>query len=225
MDKLSNRVLFKKAIFDGMSQKYDEELSANEETPDCSKKHYLKMSKILNFQIDNVRKTNLNKRTLIAILIAAALLLTSCSVYIFREEIFNFIEEVYDKYIRVSYNEDHEGNGETIEKIYSVNYIPEGYELKEEVSNPLMVYYMWENAAGESIVFEQFNLSSSEFLLDGEQGSTMTFEHNQLKIYFRQIDNSYYYIWSDGYYAITINSSVEIDKNELIQIIDNMEIK
>lgn len=225
MDELSNKSLFQRAIFDGISQKYDEELSTNEETTDCSQKHYLKMSRILNFRIVNEANKKFNKRTLIAILIAAALLLTSCSVYIFREQIFDFIEEIYDKYIKVSYNEEQKGDGETIEEVYAVNYVPEGYELKEEISNPLMVYYMWENAAGETIVFEQFNLSSSEFLLDGEQGSTMIFEHNQLKIYCRQIDNSYYYIWSDGYYAITVNSSVELDKNELIKMIDNIEIK
>ena len=225
MDNLSNKSLFQQAIFDGISQKYDEELSTNAETSDCSQKHYLKMSRILNFRIVNESNKKFNKRALIAILIAAALLLTSCSVYIFREQIFDFIEEIYDKYIKISYNEEQKGDGETIEEVYIVNYVPEGYELKEEVSNPLMVYYMWENAAGETIVFEQFNLSSSEFLLDGEQGSTVTFEYNQLKIYCRQIDNSYYYIWSDGYYAMTINSSVELDKNELMQMIDNMEIK
>lgn len=225
MDELSNKSLFQQAIFDGISQKYDEELSTNEETTDCSQKHYLKMSRILNFRIVNESNKKFNKRTLIAILIAAALLLTSCSVYIFREQIFDFIEEIYDKYIKVSYNEEQKDDGETIEEVYAANYVPEGYELKEEVSNPLMVYYMWENAASETIVFEQFNLSSSAFLLDGEQGSTMIFEHNQLKIYCRQIDNSYYYIWSDGYYAITVNSSVELDKNELIKMIDNIEIK
>lgn len=221
----SDRVLFKKAILEGISKKYEKELSLNQETVNCSEKHYSKMNEILNRGETYEKNKKFNRHTWIAILIAAALLLTSCSVYIFREQIFDFIEEIYDKYIKVSYNEEQKGDGETIEEVYAVNYVPEGYELKEEISNPLMVYYMWENAAGETIVFEQFNLSSSEFLLDGEQGSTMIFEHNQLKIYCRQIDNSYYYIWSDGYYAITVNSSVELDKNELIKMIDNIEIK
>ena len=225
MKSHSDRVLLKKAILDGVSKKYEEELSVNQETANCSKKHYSKMNEILNREKTDTKNKKFNKCTLIAILIAAALLLTSCSVYIFGEKIFDFIEEIYGKYIRVSYNEEHEGHGESIDDIYTINYIPKDYELKKEVSNPLMVYYMWENPSGETIVFEQFNLTNSVFLLDGEEGATIIYDHNQLKIYCKQIDNSYYYIWSDGYYAITVNSSIELDKNEIIRIIDNLEIK
>ena len=225
MDEHNNRILLKQAILEGMSQKYEEEMALNEENADCSKRHYVKMQRILKLHGTNVINMNFNKRTLIAILIAAALLLAGCSVYVFHEAIFDFIEEIYDDYIRVSYDADLESDEEKIENIYEVHYVPVGYEIKENVANPGMVYYMWENSAGEIIVFKQFNLSDSEFLLDGEQGETTVFEHNQLKIYCRKIDDSYHYIWSDGEYTLVINSSVKWDKNEIIKIIDNLEIK
>lgn len=225
MDEHNNRIFLKQAILDGMSQKYEEEMALNEETADCSKQHYVKMRRILNLHGTNVINMKFNKRALIAILIAAALLLAGCSVYVFHEAIFDFIEEIYDDYIRISYNADLESNDEKIENIYLLHYIPEGYELKEDLSNPGMVYYLWQNNTGETIIFKQFTLSDFEFLSDGENGSTIIFEYNQLKIYCRKIDNSYHYIWSDGYYALALHSSVEWDENEIIKIIDNLEIK
>ena len=225
MDEYNNRILLKQAILDGMSQKYEEEMALNEETADCSKQHYVKMRRILKLHGTNVSNTKFNKRALIAILIAAALLLAGCSVYVFHEAIFDFIEEIYDDYIRVSYGEDREGDEEQIQHIYLAHYVPEGYELKTEFSTPSTVYYMWENAEGKMISFEQYILLSTDFILDAEKGSTLIIEYNHLKIYCKQINDSYYYIWSDGTYALSLATNVELDKNEVIQIIDNLKIK
>lgn len=225
MDEYNNRILLKQAILDGMSQKYEEEMALNEETADCSKQHYVKMRRILKLHGTNVINMKFKKRALIAILIAAALLLAGCSVYVFREAIFDFIEEIYDDYIRVSYDEDRKGDEEKIEHIYTAQYVPEGYELKRETSNSLIVYYMWESTAGETLSFEQYILLNTDFILDAEKGSTLIIEYNHLKIYCKQINNSYYYIWSDGTYAFSLAASAELDKNEVIQIIDNLKIK
>jgi hypothetical protein len=45
MDR-SNRFLFQQAIFEGLSQRYEEELAENTENADCSQKHTLKMRKM-----------------------------------------------------------------------------------------------------------------------------------------------------------------------------------
>ena len=196
MDEHNNRILLKQAILEGMSQKYEEEMALNEETADCSKQHYVKMRRLLNLHGTNVINTKFNKRALIAILIATALLLAGCAVYVYREVIADFIVEIYDDHINIFHEE--QGNDQQIEQIYAVHYIPEGYELKREILNPGMVHYMFKNTAGETIIFEQCNLSGSDFFLNGEQGSTLILEHNQIKIYYRQFDHSHYYIWSDG---------------------------
>ena len=223
MDEHNNRIFLKQAILDGMSQKYEEEMALNEETADCSKQHYVKMRRILNLHGPNVSNMKFNKRALIAILIAAALLLAGCAVYVYREVIADFIVEIYDDHINIFHEE--QGNDQQIEQIYAVHYIPEGYELKREILNPGMVHYMFKNTAGETIIFEQCNLSGSDFFLNGEQGSTLILEHNQIKIYYRQFDHSHYYIWSDGTYVLSITSKTKLDQHEIIQIIDNLEIK
>ena len=223
MDEHNNRIFLKQAILDGMSQKYEEEMALNEETADCSKQHYVKMRHILNLHGTNVINMKFNKRALIAILIAAALLLTGCAVYIYREVIADFIVEFYEDHIKIFHEE--QGNDQQIEQIYVLYYVPEGYELKREISNPGMVHYMWENTAGETIIFWQFILSDSEFLLNVEQCSALMLEHNQLEIYCRYFDQSYYYIWNDGTYAFSLKASAELNKSEIIQIIDNLEVK
>ena len=224
MDEHNNRILLKQAILDGMSQKYEEEMALNEETADCSKQHYVKMRRILNSHGTNVINMKFNKRALIAILIAAALLLAGCSVYVFHEAISDFIVEIYDDHINI-FHEERNNDIKPIESFYSLKYIPEGYELKTDVCNSGMVYYVWENLSGERISFKQISLSGNDILLNVENVSTTTIESNQLKIYCRQFEDSCYYIWSEEIYCFTLFIRGTLAQDEVIRIIDNIDIK
>jgi hypothetical protein len=157
-------------------------------------------------------------------LIAAALLLAGCAVYVYREVISDFIAEIYDDHIEIFHGERNE-NSNPIEKIYLLHYVPEGYKLKMEISNPSKVYYIWENEAGDMISFDQISQSGQNILLNGEFGSTKIIEHNKFKIYCREFGDSCYYIWSDGTYFLTIFASGNLGLDEIIRIIDNLKIK
>jgi hypothetical protein len=79
-------------------------------------------------------------RRVVAILVAAALLLTSCGI-IFREE----IREVFDElFVSLNYG-DHGQEGKIIEEVYTLGYIPEGYVLEKELSSISMIKYIYEN--------------------------------------------------------------------------------
>ena len=223
MDEHNNRIFLKQAILDGMSQKYEEEMALNEENADCSKQHYVKMRRLLNLHGTNVINTKFNKRALIAILIAVALLLAGCAVYVYREVISDFIVEIYEDHIKIFHEE--QKNAQQIEQIYEAHYIPEGYELKSEILNLGKVYYIWKNTEDDKIIFDQRALSGSDFFLNGEQASTLILEHNQIQIYCTRTDNSCYYVWSDGTYALSLKASIELDQSEIIQIIDNLKLK
>lgn len=99
------RELFKKALSEAMAQKYDEELAGCQENSICSPRHYDKMQKIIGNDTYNLKK-KWSKKSLIAIIIAAALLLSGCAAaYIYRDEIRNFVEEVYEKFIKLTYDD------------------------------------------------------------------------------------------------------------------------
>ena len=225
MDDHSNRILFQQAIFDGISQKYDEELAVNEESALCSKKHLAKMRKILKPLRFNATNVNSPKRALIAALIAAALLLAGCTVYIFRGSVWESVVKIYKDHIEISFNRDHMGNDKPLEDIYSLGYMPEGYELKTDRSNPGIVYRVWKNAESDRISFEQYSLFNSDILLNAEDGSTTIFECAGWEVYCRQYKDSCYYIWVDKDYYLTIFTNGNVPREEVIRIIEGIEVK
>ena len=93
MKNCSNQILFRRAVWEGICQRYDEELAMSEESAACSETHRLKMFRILRLHGEKANGMVLRKRALIAILIAAALLLAGCTVYAFREVLFSFVED------------------------------------------------------------------------------------------------------------------------------------
>ena len=214
------RDMLKSALLDALSEKYDKDLSKAEGDISCSKKHYSKLSNILGVSVGSARR--FSKRLLAAILVAV-FLLTGCTVYAYRTEIKEFFVEIYEKYIRVTYDTDaNTVMGKSIEKVYKATYIPEGYELVEESNTSLHVYYKWTDLNGNSITLQQKDLDITSFLLDAESGDMKIVNCSNFKVYCRFIDNSYHYIWHDEYYALTLKSTVQLDKDKLTEMINGI---
>lgn len=221
----NERELFKKALSEAMAQKYDEELAECEENAVCSQKHYDKMQKIIGRNVYRPKK-KLSKKALIAIIVAAALLLTGCTVaYIYRDEIRDFVEEIYDEFIKLTYDDEEQNPVGGIQEQYELSYVPEGYEKTREKITPIYTHYEYENVDGEKITFRQNLLDDTNFRLDSEHGDTIIFTYGEFDIYCRVFETSYHYIWNDGKYALNINSTALIDDNELIKIIENIVVK
>lgn len=224
MDR-SNRFLFQQAIFEGLSQRYEEELAENTENADCSQKHTLKMRKMLRSFCGDTMHRKRNLRAWVAGLIAAAILLAGCTVYIFRGSVWDSIVKVYENYIEISLNQDDGKNDQPIKDIYSLGYMPEGYELKTDRSNPGIIYRVWENAESDRINFEQYSLFNSDILLNAEDGSTTMVECNGWEVYCRQYEDSCYYIWVDRSYYLTISVRGNVPRDEVLRIIESIEVK
>lgn len=220
---INQRDTFKKALFEAISEKYDDELSNidSEQKIICSKKHYLKLSAIFGFKVNHNKKFSV--RLLIGILIAA-LILTGCTAYVYRNEIKEFFVEIYEKHISVTYDNDNKttmGNDELIS--YKVTYIPEGYELINELNNSLYIFYEWQDVNGNSITLQQVTFDGTEFYIDAENGNTDILICEQYEIYCRKFDNSSNYIWNDGIYAFTLASTEQLSNEELFKIIKGIK--
>lgn len=213
------RDMFKKALLQAMYEKYEEELSAVDSDINtvCSKKHYSKLSNIFGFNVRCGKR--FSKRLLIGILVAA-LLLTGCSAYVYRDEIKGFFIEVYEKNIRGTYDTDSKSTmGDNIIKPYQASYIPEGYELVKQTQNPLLVYYEWHDETGNIIIFEQGILDSGIYNFDAEHGKTEIIKFEQYEIFCRKYDDYCHYIWNDGNYALHLKTTIEFTEEELFKII------
>lgn len=219
---IDERDMFKKALSEAMSQKYDSELAKanNEIDISCSKRHYLRLSAILGFNVGNAKRFS---KRLLAEILAAALLLTGCTVYAYRTEIKEFFVEIYEKHIRVTYDTDKNNlMGKNITKAYRATYIPEGYELVEKSNTSLHISYRWEDFNGNSIILQQRVFDGTKFYVDAENGDTEIINYQQYKIYLRELDNSYHYIWNEGEYALRLKTTVRLTNDELFKIISGI---
>ena len=219
-------LLFQKALWEASANVYERELAECEQDAKCSRRHYAKMRKIIGVAVlpATSRKMKI-KRRIIAALIAAVLLLTGCTTYAYREEIREFIETVFEDYIRVTYHDGEDTTSlDTISQYYTLGYVPEGYELTKTYERSSKTRYEWGNPNGAYIVLEQCHVDSALFVMDNEVEDWKAVQIGNHKIHHR-VSDVYYYLWNDGVYAYRLTTSVLWEEQELLRIIDNLQIK
>lgn len=211
--------LFKQAISEGLSEKLDSVVNNCTEKIVCSDRHELAMRTIVYGKADTKRTWSPRARRLIAILIAAALLLTSCAV-IFRNEIREIINEFF---VQLTYPNAEEG--ETIEEVYELSYLPEGYYLNVENIRPMRVQYEFTNESGDCICFEQKLKDGTSFVFDSERGYSQISEIQDYAVYYRNVNAKHVYVWDNGKYAVSLTSNVELSNEEIVSILCGIVIK
>lgn len=223
MNKI-NEALFKQAINEGFSKRIDSVIESYTEPIVCSKRHKAAMKRILNGKIKNTGPSSLKMKKIIAILVAAVLLLASCAIAC-RHEIRDFIEEIYESFVKVNYNEG-EDKGAEIEDVYELTYVPEGYSLCDTLSVFSFHKTVFSNTTNEKIVFEQRALDTVNFYADIEnEGYKEIVDISIYKIYYKETEYHSYYMWNDGKYTIRLISDVNISTSDLISIIQGIKIK
>ena len=219
----SNLELFKQALNEAWDNKIRREVESCTEEIVTSERHKVTMQSILDGTYDKSAKWKLTKAKVIAILVAATLLLASCAV-IYRNEIRDIVEKVFEDFCKATYS-DEGADEDAIEDIYELSYVPEGYVLEESVITPLRVKYVFVNIKNDTIIFEQRVLDSSNFLFDIESGYTLWVSDNELDIYYKSTKEYHYYLWNDGFYSIRIKANTPISNEELNLIIDGITIE
>ena len=209
----SNLELFKQAISEGLSEKFDSVVDSCTEKIVCSEKHNIAMRTIVYGKANTKRTWSPRMKRIIAILIAAALLLTSCGI-IFRDEIREIFEEFF---VKLTYSGDGT-ESDTIEEVYELTYLPEGYTINNKKIEPLRASHIFINGNNDIIIFEQRVLDKSAFTVDIESGYSQIKEIEKYNIYYRLTKTYHHYIWNDGKYAFEIKSyqSLSIEELELM---------
>ena len=184
----------------------------------CSDKHNLAMKTIIYGKAATKRHLSPKAKRLIAILVAAALLLTSCGI-IFRNEIREIFEEFF---VLLSYDGD---EADIIDEVYELGYLPEGYSLKDEKIRPVRVQYDFQNENGDYIWFEQKLLDGTDFVVDNESGYAEINNIEDYEIYYRYTDGRHVYVWNDGKYSMFIRSNLELPTSEIVLIIEGLTKK
>ena len=219
MDK-SNLELFKQALNEAVSNKFDKMADECTEEIVYSERHKLAMRTIVYGKTDNKRVLSPKMRRIIAILIAVALLLTSCGI-IFRNE----IREIFkDFFVSLTYEGDEESN-KSIEEIYVLNYVPEGYTIKTETTTKMCVQYEFVNKDGNLLCFEQRAITRSDYYIDSETGYSKIEEIEEYEVYYRFVNDLHCYIWNDGKYSLQIRGTTQLSTEEIALVLNGITIK
>ena len=220
MDKTTNQELFKQALVEGVNRRIDRELAACEEDVVFSRKHIKAMARIVKGKTP-AKPIN---RKMIAILVAAAILLLAGCAIIYRDEIRDFITDVREFFVKVTFDEG-DNESKYIEEVYELTYVPEEYELEREHVDRKFVQFIYKNSDGYKIKFIQQPLDVSGFYVDVEHDYDNLSAVSGYEIYYRYTNGTYYYIWNDGKYALKLNLSEELSLQELEIIINGIKTK
>ena len=219
MDK-SNLELFKQALNEAVSNKFDKMADECTEEIVYSDRHKLAMRTIIYGKADTKRVWSPKMRRIIAILIAVALLLTSCGI-IFRNEIREIFEEFF---VKLTY-ESNEESQQILEEVYCLGYVPKGYDLKKEEITKMFVRYEFKNESGETLFFEQRTLTLSNYVVDSEGGYSQIQDIKKYEVYYRPENLYHCYIWNDGKYSMKLTSNEDLSKEEIILLLDGITVK
>ena len=209
MKNNDNLELFKKAVEEGLLNKIDSIANGCNEEVVCSEKHRLAIRTIMYGKIEKHKKLSPKTRRIIAILVAAALILTGC--FALRGKLTITFE---NGGIRFS-SSNSDNKGYTLGEIYKLSYVPEGYTLDSESITDYEAYYTYCNSEGQRLEFQQLPSVGSSHSYDNENSTTTPIEINNVTVYYTEGDIWDFYLWSDGKYTFQIASHVTLSVEEL----------
>lgn len=217
------RELFRQALAEAFVRKYERDLAECRETAQCSDEHIRRINEIIR-QNEEMNGQRNRRAWLVALLVAATLLLMACTAYAYHEEIKNFVEKVYEDYIKVTYDEEiATPSADVIVNHYTLGYVPDGYVSTVELYLTATSRCEWKNSNGDYLFFEQCVLDSTSFSLDVEAGETTVITYGDYIVYCR-ISDTFTYIWNDGFYSFSIISSKSLSEDTFIRILEGMKI-
>lgn len=218
----SNLTLFKQALCEGLSNRIDHLMSECNEKAHCSRRHTIAMRTIVYGKIGEKRTITPRMRWIIAILVSAAIILTSCAIA-YRDQILRIIKYIPDYVMGLTYSEE-DSKGALIETAYELTYVPEGYVLTESTSSPSIVKYVFVSAKDEKIRFVQKPIQGTVLFID-EENLNIILTHNECDIYYSVTNEQHSYLWNDGKYIINLLSDVKLTNDTIMSIIDGIKVK
>lgn len=201
----------------GVYEKSDEQIA--KELENIYKKANKNKKKLLLWYL------NTTKKQAVAILIAICIFLgLSVGVYAAREPIVEFFLNVKEKFSEVFFNqEDIEKAPKTIETVYTLGYVPEGYELSDRKIYNKNVKTIWKTSLGTEIIFDQSCINNSEKTIDNEDNDLEIFYIENTKIITYEKFDQRKLIWNNEKYIFSLTVPKKISSEEYKNIINSLK--
>ena len=156
---------------------------------------------------------------------AAILIVFSCSMTVsaVREPVIEFFTNIYEKFVEIFFEEDDIAKApDTIETVYTLGFIPDGYEISQFIIDELTTDMTWQNQHGDMIVLSQGVLSGSN-TMDIEDTNYDIIEWNSKKIAYSEKFGIKHFFWNSVEYEFSLTVSSNISKEETLALIDSIQ--
>lgn len=221
MNDIPNEI-FKRAIFEALTQEYENSIPDTEKHL-FSPKFEKEMSRLIKRREKPYYKmiNTFGKRAAcfaVGILIASSL--TIMNVEALREAFIKFVVNVFEKFSIVQ-SVDANGSPEIIEDIYKITYDMSEYSVDYEERNEIFYNIIYSN---KNIIvnYNQWIKSEYDILLNTENADIETIMINGHEaIYFCDNHNYHTIIWDNNDYIISLSSN--IGKTTLIEIANSVQ--
>ena len=189
---------------------------------------FLKRINKLSKKYDKItfKLTYTRVRKVVCVFVAILLImLSSLSVSAVRDAISEFFVRHFSNHDVVEYNEDETikiGYPDTIEEVYEIQNVPEGYELIDcsETETRVDTIYLSNNG---QIVLQQVVKVQYQSYINNEGTSVTNKTINNVDYIVYENEHDITLVWDNGKYIFTITSDLKFDK--LIEICENLKIK
>ena len=218
--------LFRQALIEAFERKYERELAECSESAQCSEEHTYHMNEIITQSIEAERRKS-RREWMIALLVAAALLLSALTVGAYYKEIQAFIEQINQDHIRLTFNDDSQtAANEEMDLRYTLGYVPEGYTMWQVDSVGLANYSEWRNEEGDYVIFKQSILHNARYYMDDEAVASSLLSVEGYEVYcsdYGAVGCSY--VWNDGVYTFILRTSMALTEESLTKMIQSVRLR
>lgn len=155
---------------------------------------------------------------------AAILIFFGCSMTVsaVRKPVVEFLINVYEKLVEFFFDEESIANApSTIETVYTLGYIPEGYELKEIKRRSGFIDYTWKNENGSQIFMSQRILAGTS-TLDNENSNFTIIYRMGVKIAFIEKFEAKAFKWNSAEYEFYLTIPDDFSLEECMILIESL---
>lgn len=208
------------------------ELSFEEKYPqedmevEFSKQYEVYMEKLLSGKIPKRRKyfNTVGKRIAACIAVIMLVFGGSMTVKAFREPVVEFFTNVYEKIVEIFFDDDDIAKAPSeIETVYTLGYVPEGYEYDNIYLNELFARTIWDNG-DKQIIFCQYVLDSS-LTLDNEDSDYKYFYIKDMKVAMIEKNGNKTFYWNSEEYSFRLIVDIDFPEERIFEMISSVTKK
>ena len=161
------------------------------------------------------------KRAVACILIVAMLFASSMTIEAVREPVVEFFVNVYEKFAEIFFGDDEiENSPYDIEEIYTLGYVPEGYEFVSREIGEKQIKTIWSNGKSEIILYQY--IFKNSYLLDNENSNFYIMYDTDVKIAYINKNKIKVIQYNNQKYSFIINISNKNSDEQCIEIIKSL---